>query len=61
MQSIEEAIFAEVPLIPINVFSDQHFLAHRIHVLKIGIQQQLVTLNKIELQDAIANVMKDPM
>ncbi|XP_044733327.1 UDP-glycosyltransferase UGT4-like [Chrysoperla carnea] len=61
MQSIEEAIFAEVPLIPINVFSDQHFLAHRIHVLKIGIQQQLATLNKIELQDAIENVIKDPI
>lgn len=61
IHSIEEAIFAEVPLIPINIFSDQHFLAHRIHKLKIGIQQQMSTLNIIELRDAIVNVINDPM
>lgn len=60
LQSIEEAIASEVPLLALPFMVDQHFNAKRIQKLGIGLSLKFSTLSKDEFKNAILEVIEDP-
>jgi UDP:flavonoid glycosyltransferase YjiC (YdhE family) len=58
--SIEEATYYGVPLIVFPIFAEQDFNANNVERTGGGIQLEISRVSKVELQNAIHNLLTDP-
>lgn len=60
LQSTEEAIFNQVPLLAMPFIADQHFNSKRIVELGIGLKLDFGTLEKNKFKGAVLEIVKNP-
>lgn len=60
LQSFEEGVFYEVPMLAIPFVADQYGNAARIEKLEIGLQLQYSTLTKENFRESIQNILQNP-
>lgn len=61
MQSIEESIYAHVPMVAIPFFADQGRNSKRLEFIQIGVMLEPKHLTKQVLLNAIHKVVNNPM
>lgn len=59
LQSLEEAITFEVPLVGIPFMGDQAYNAHRMEEMKIGVKLDSESMTKEDFKNAVINVAQN--
>lgn len=60
LQSMQEAVHYEVPMLVLPFFGDQHFNGRKMIEAKIGLVQHVDTMTNESLVDAVNELLHNP-